>query len=48
MLVTYHGKVHGALQMGYCIRPKIKGEYDTDSTREFDRMWLSDDMPKYS
>lgn len=48
MLVTYNGKVHGALQMGYGIRPKIKGEYDTDSTREFDRMWLSDDMPKYS
>lgn len=48
MLVTYHGKVHGALQMGYGIRPKIKGEYDMDSTREFDRMWLSDDMPKYS
>lgn len=34
--------------MGYGIRPKIKGGYDMDSTREFDRMWLSDDMPKYS
>ena len=32
MLVTYHGKVHGALQMGYGIRPKIKGEYDKAQT----------------
>lgn len=48
MLVYWHNKVHGALQIGYGIRPKIKGEYDSDSVREFDRMWLSDDMPKYS
>ena len=42
------GRIMGALQMGYGIRPKIKGEYETDSTREFDRMWLSDEQPKYS
>ena len=48
-LVYYKGKINGAMQLGYGIRPKIKkvGE-DTDSTREFDRMWLSDDMPKFS
>jgi len=48
LLVYYHGKVKGAMQIGYGIRPKIKGEYDPDSVREFDRMWLSDEMPKYS
>lgn len=48
MLVLYNGKVEGALQIGYGIRPKIKGEYDANDTREFDRMWLSDIMPKYS
>lgn len=47
-LVLYKGKVSGALQLGYGIRPKIKGDYSCDETREFDRMWLSDDMPKYS
>ena len=48
LLVVYKGKVNGALQCGYGIRPKIKGDYDSDQVREFDRMWLSDDMPKYS
>lgn len=48
LLVYYKGKVEGAMQIGYGIRPKIKGELDTDTTREFDRMWLSDAMPKYS
>lgn len=48
LLVIYNGKVNGALQCGYGIRPKIKGDYDTDEVREFDRMWLSDDMPKFS
>lgn len=47
-LVYYRGGVNGALQLGYGIRPKIKGEYNPDEVREFDRMWLSDDMPKYS
>ena len=48
LLVYYKNKVHGALQLGYGIRPKIKGNYNSNEVREFDRMWLSDDMPKYS
>ena len=48
LLVYYHGRVSGAMQIGYGIRPKIKGDLDTDNTREFDRMWLSDEMPKFS
>lgn len=48
LVVLYHGKVEGALQIGYGIRPKIKGDLDPENTREFDRMWLSDKMPKYS
>lgn len=47
-LVYYEGKVSGALQIGYGIKPKKKGEYNPDLVREFDRMWLSDDMPKFS
>ena len=48
LLVYYKGEVNGALQLGYGIRPKIKGEYNPDEIREFDRMWLSDKMPKFS
>lgn len=48
LLVVYMGQVEGALQCGYGIRPKIKGDYKPDEVREFDRMWLSDVMPKYS
>lgn len=48
LLVWWHGKINGALQCGYGIRPKIKGEYNSDEVREFDRMWLSDEMPKFS
>lgn len=47
-LVYYKGEVSGALQLGYGINPKKKGEYNPDEVREFDRMWLSDDMPKFS
>lgn len=47
-LVYYNGIESGALQLGYGIRPKIKDGYNTDEVREFDRMWLSDDMPKFS
>lgn len=47
-LVYYKGEARGALQLGYGIRPKIKGDLNPDFTREFDRMWLSDEMPKYS
>lgn len=48
LLVVYMGGVEGALQCGYGIRPKIKGDYKPEEVREFDRMWLSDKMPKFS
>jgi len=48
LLVLYRGKVCGALQCGYGIRPKIKGDVTPEQVREFDRMWLSDEMPKFS
>jgi len=48
LLVYYNGIVNGALQCGYGIRPKIKGNFKPEQVREFDRMWLSDDMPKFS
>jgi len=47
-LVLWNGKIHGAMQLGYGIRPQIKGDYKPEEVREFDRMWLSDDMPKFS
>lgn len=47
-LVYYYGKVSGALQVGYGTKPKNKGQYNSNEVREFDRMWLSDDMPKFS
>lgn len=47
-LVYYNGVVSGALQVGYGIKPRNKGAFNPDEVREFDRMWLSDDMPKYS
>jgi hypothetical protein len=47
-LVYYKGKISGALQIGYGIRPKEKGELNAEQTREFDRMYLSDEMPKFS
>lgn len=47
-LVYWKGEINGALQLGYGIRPKIKGIYNSDEVREFDRMWLSDKMPKFS
>lgn len=47
-LVYYKGEVNGALQIGYGIKPRNKGKYNPDEVREFDRMWLSDDMPKFS
>lgn len=48
LAVYYRGRISGALQVGYGIRPKIKGNYSAEQVREFDRMWLSDEMPKYS
>jgi adenine modification enzyme len=42
----------GAIQLGYGIRPKMKHTISTEITAdnfcEFDRMWLSDDLPKFS
>lgn len=38
-LIVYHNGIKiGALQLGYGIRPKIKGNDNPDSVREFDRM----------
>lgn len=52
LLVLYRGKISGAMQIGYGIRPHIKterdGVLDYHKVREFDRMWLSDDMPRFS
>lgn len=43
---------NGAIQLGYGIRPKNKGELKpilTDTNWcEFDRMWLADSMPQFS
>lgn len=36
------------LEVGYGTKPKNKGQYNSNEVREFDRMWLSDDMPKFS
>lgn len=47
-LVYWKGKVSGALQIGAGIKPHQKGGFPSESTREFDRMWLSDEMPKFS
>lgn len=47
-LVLWKNQIHGALQLGYGIRPKIKGEYSHEEIVEFDRMYLSDEMPKFS
>lgn len=46
-VVEYKGKQSGALQLGYGQNPALNGVLE-GHTVEFDRMWLSDDMPKYS
>jgi len=48
LLVYYHEKINGALQIGYGIRPDLNGNYKKGEVFEFDRMWLSDEMPKFS
>mgnify|MGYP003124559052 FL=1 len=48
LLVYYNNKINGALQIGYGIRPEINGEFKKGEVVEFDRMWLSDEMPKFS
>ena len=46
------GEKGGYIQIGYGIRPHMKHNISKDITKdnycEFDRMWLSDDMPKFS
>jgi len=48
MLVYYKNNINGALQIGYGIRPSINGNFKKNEIAEFDRMWLSDIMPKFS
>ncbi len=48
LLVYYNDKVSGALQIGYGIQPAKIGEFNKGEVVEFDRMWLSDEMPKFS
>lgn len=48
LLVYHNDKVSGALQIGYGIRPEINGNFKKGEVVEFDRMWLSDEMPKFS
>ena len=42
----------GCVQLGYGIRPKMKhtwgNDVSHDNSVEFDRMWLSDELPKFS
>ena len=42
----------GVIQLGYGIRPHMKHTWGKDvnheNSIEFDRMWLSDELPKYS
>lgn len=47
LLVMRRGVSLGAIQLGYGIRPKIKSG-DSDTIREFDRMWLSDELPRFT
>ena len=48
MLVIHKNKISGALQIGYGIRPNKNAEFKKGEVVEFDRMWLSDEMPKFS
>lgn len=47
LLVMRRGVSLGAIQLGYGIRPKLKSG-DSDTIREFDRMWLSDELPRFT
>ena len=46
-VVLYKGRANGALMLGYGQNPFGNGSY-AGHTIMFDRMWLSDTMPKYS
>jgi hypothetical protein len=45
-------RLNGVIQLGYGIRPHMKHTWGKDVSHEnsveFDRMWLSDDLPKFS
>jgi len=45
-------KLEGVIQLGYGIRPKMKYTWGVavtpENSLEFDRMWLSDELPKFS
>lgn len=49
---TIRAGMLGVLQLGYGIRPAIKGTWGGqvtgENSREFDRMWLDDCLPKFS
>ena len=49
---TKESNLLGVIQLGYGIRPKIKETWGVDVTSdnsvEFDRMWFSDELPKFS
>ena len=49
---TGEDKLLGVIQLGYGIRPHMKHTWGADvnhsNSVEFDRMWLSDDLPKFS
>lgn len=47
MMVLYKGVGSGALMLGYGQNPGLNGT-SVGEALEFDRMWLSDDMPKFS
>lgn len=50
--IFYDGILEGGMQIGYGIRPQVKEHIiegaDSISVKEFDRMWLSDKLPKNS
>lgn len=48
LLVYYNDKIEGALQIGRGIRPEINGNFKKNEVVEFDRMFLTDEMPKFS
>lgn len=49
---TRKDELQGVIQLGYGIRPKMKHTWGNDvnenNSIEFDRMWLSDELPKFS
>ena len=50
--IYYKNELSGGMQIGYGIRPEMKEHIikgaTSETVKEFDRMWLSDNMPKNS